>query len=417
MKEGNGDDHEKDEYIIERSRFPKVSVILPARDEEKNIQRCLDSLVRQDYPNYEIIAVNDCSSDRTAEIMYEAMVSNPDKYVKIVDLQENKRPPPAGWVGKNWACFQGYLNSSGDILLFTDADTVHEPDTITLAVDHMINEKLDALTARPRIYSNCTWTKIILPLTWMVSHVIYSALRVNNSKSKVGFVFGGFYLIKRQAYDSLGTHESINDEIAEDLAIGEKLKKKSDERGMHGKIYFGNTDSRDKNYRLKMFLGNENIQSLWAPDLVSLHSAIRRAAITSFHKQRLLTCLYLSFQFFMLAFPWIIFPYSIFLFLVLDANSSTSNIKDPLLTSIFSPLLLALNLFLVGIIFASSFVISKLSLLQDLVYVLATPIACFFIFIGTFLSVIAAAAGNNTMSWKNREYEPAQMERKQEGYS
>lgn len=262
-KEEN-DDFEKDEYLIEKSRFPKVSVILPARDEERNIQRCLDSLVRQDYPNYEIIAVNDCSSDRTAEIMYEAMMSNPDRYVKIIDLQKNKRPLPSGWVGKNWACFQGYRDSSGDILLFTDADTVHEPDTITLAVSHMIDENLDTLTARPRIYSDSTWTRIVLPFTWMVSHIIYSALRVNNPKSKVGFVFGGFYLIKRRVYDSLGTHESIKDEIAEDLAIGEKLKKKSDERGMHGKIELGNTDSRDNNYRLKMFLGNENIQSSWA---------------------------------------------------------------------------------------------------------------------------------------------------------
>ena len=127
-------------------------------------------------------------------------------------------------MGKNWACFQGYKRSSGHVLLFTDADTIHAPDTISLAVRHMIDEKLDALTARPRITSDNTWTKIVLPLVWMVSHIAYSALKVNNPKSKTGFVFGGFYLSRREVYESLGTHQSVKGFIAEDQAMGEKLK-------------------------------------------------------------------------------------------------------------------------------------------------------------------------------------------------
>ena len=125
--------------------------------------------------------------------MHKVAASTAERKIKIVDLGHK----PSGWVGKNWACFQGYKISSGEVLLFTDADTVHASNTLSLAIRHMIDEKLDALTARPRITSNNTWTKILLPLVWMVSHIAYSAIKVNNPDSKTGFVFGGFYLITR----------------------------------------------------------------------------------------------------------------------------------------------------------------------------------------------------------------------------
>src|ERR671926_464293 len=100
-------------------KFPKVSIILPARNEEKHIAKCLDSLLNQDYPTFEIIAVNDSSTDRTKVIMQQYAARDPR--ILIVDLVSK----PEGWAGKNWACFQGYLKSTGDVLLFTDADTVH----------------------------------------------------------------------------------------------------------------------------------------------------------------------------------------------------------------------------------------------------------------------------------------------------
>jgi cellulose synthase/poly-beta-1,6-N-acetylglucosamine synthase-like glycosyltransferase len=100
-------------------RLPLVSVVLPARNEQDNIQKCLDSRVRQDYQNYEIIAVNDCSTDATGEILHKLAASNNSRReITIVDLHHK----PFGWVGKNWACFQGYKRSSGQVLLFTDAE-------------------------------------------------------------------------------------------------------------------------------------------------------------------------------------------------------------------------------------------------------------------------------------------------------
>jgi cellulose synthase/poly-beta-1,6-N-acetylglucosamine synthase-like glycosyltransferase len=130
-------------------KYPKVSVILPARNEEKYIAKCLDSLLKQSYPNFEIVAINDSSSDRTDEIIQRCHILNSKVVVAI-----NAEPKPEeGWIGKNWACYQGYLNSTGEILLFTDADTVHSISTISSAVTYLIKQNLDALTAIPRILS------------------------------------------------------------------------------------------------------------------------------------------------------------------------------------------------------------------------------------------------------------------------
>src|SRR5919108_1061803 len=383
-QEDNNRKEERRSHDERIQSLPVVSVVLPARDEQNNIQKCLDSLLRQDYQNYEIIAVNDCSTDATGEILHKLAASSSERKITIVNLEHK----PADWVGKNWACFQGYKRSSGQVLLFTDADTIHAPDTISLAVRYMVDEKLDSLTARPRITSDNTWTKIVLPLVWMVSHIAYSALKVNNPKSKTGFVFGGFYLIRREVYASLGTHRSLKGEIAEDLAIGEKLK-----LGKH---------------RLRMFLGEENIQASWALDSRSLHSAIQRTIISAFRKQPISTCAYAALQAVMLILPWVVLPYSAY-WLFLSSYEELQMYTTDMPISI----LLILNLLVLGMIFTSSFALSRLNLCQgsfSVLYVLASPLACFFIFSETILSIIKAATNNDIMSWKGRTYQPSREE-------
>ena len=386
FERGQEDDRkeERQSHNEKTQRQPVVSIVLPARNEQDNIQKCLDSLVRQDYQNYEIIAVNDCSTDATGEILHKLAACNSKREIKIINLECK----PSGWVGKNWACFQGYKRSSGQVLLFTDADTIHAPDTISLAVRHMVDKKLDALTARPRITSENGLTKIVLPLVWMVSHIAYSALKVNNPKSKTGFVFGGFYLVTREVYESLGTHQSVKGEIAEDLAIGEKLKL--------GK------------YRLRMFLGEENIQASWALDSASLHSAVQRTIISAFRKQPILTCAYAALQAVMLILPWVVLPYSAYWYF-LSSYESEILYTNGILISI----LLILNLLVLGMIFTSSFALLRLSLRQgsfSVLYVLASPLACFFIFGETILSIIKAETNNDIMSWKGRTYQPSREE-------
>ncbi|HET9774832.1 MAG TPA: glycosyltransferase family A protein, partial [Nitrososphaeraceae archaeon] len=117
-------------------KYPKVSIILPARNEEKYLGSCIDSLLKQTYPNYEIIIVNDDSYDDTLNIMNYYEEHNPKVIICTTP------PRPEGWIGKNWACFNGYIKSSGSLLLFTDADSYHSENTLKIAVENMIDNDL-----------------------------------------------------------------------------------------------------------------------------------------------------------------------------------------------------------------------------------------------------------------------------------
>ena len=165
-------------------KHPMVSIILPCRNEEKYIGKCLDSLLVQDYPNYEIVVINDSSSDKTGDIIKRySLIHNKIIYV-------DAQPKPEGWTGKNWACYQGYLQAKGDLFLFTDADSIHAAPTMSLAINYLLSKKLDSLTVIPKIVANDFWTKITLPILWTFSVARFSAIKANNSKTKDG----GFFL-------------------------------------------------------------------------------------------------------------------------------------------------------------------------------------------------------------------------------
>jgi cellulose synthase/poly-beta-1,6-N-acetylglucosamine synthase-like glycosyltransferase len=197
---------------------PKVSVILPARNEEKYIARCLDTLLAQDYSNFEVIAINDNSTDRTGEII-QSYAARDSRIVYV-----STPAKPEGWAGKNWACHQGYKKASGEYLFFTDADTEHAPNVMSLAVGHMLSESLDALTAIPRLLCNDFWTKVTLPGLSTFLHTRFSPLRVNDPKQKTGYFFGSFFVITKKTYEAVGTHEGVRQELVEDGALGSKVR-------------------------------------------------------------------------------------------------------------------------------------------------------------------------------------------------
>ena len=171
--------------------FPLVSIILPARNEGKYIEKCLKSLLSQDYPNCEIIAINDSSSDKTGEIIKKYSIS----HSKVIYVETPPIPP--GWTGKNWACYQGYLKSRGDLFLFTDADRTISSSTLLLAVNQLLSEKLDSLTAIPKTLANDFWTKVTLPILWTFSVVRFSAIKANNPGTRNGFFYGSFFIITK----------------------------------------------------------------------------------------------------------------------------------------------------------------------------------------------------------------------------
>ena len=267
-------------------KFPKVSIILPARNEEKHIRHCIDSLLKQDYSDFEIILVNDESTDKTLEIMKEFEKSCPIK-IKVVNVTHRDE----NWIGKNWACYQGYLNSNGTLLLFTDADSFHSEKTMSLAVQNIIHNRLDAITVMPMLLCHDFFTKVTLPLLTTFMHTRFSPLKVNNAKSKLGYFIGSYFIIKRDTYEKVGSHESVKHEIIEDSALGKKVK--------------------EGNFKMKMVRGESYVQAIWARNSTELINAIDRLVIPLFKEKRLEASLLSIALFFLLLFPILIFPLSL----------------------------------------------------------------------------------------------------------
>jgi glycosyltransferase involved in cell wall biosynthesis len=268
-----------------KNTFPRVSIILPARNEERYIRRCIDSLIKQDYPDFEIVLVNDESSDKTLEIMNEYQNSYPD--IKVLSVNR----PNYDWIGKNWACYQGYLKSNGNLLLFTDADSYHSENTMSLAVQNINHYDLDAITIMPRLLSYDFFTKVTLPLLTTFMHTKFSPLKVNNEKSKLGYFFGSYFIIKRDTYEKVGTHESVKHEIIEDGALGKKVK--------------------EGNFKLRMVRGERYVQAIWARNSSDLSKAMDRLLIPMFKENRLKSTLLSIALFFLMIFPFMMIPLSL----------------------------------------------------------------------------------------------------------
>ena len=232
---------------------PKVSIILPARNEEEYIGRCLDSLIKQNYEDYEIIVIDDSSEDATGKIISDYS----KKHSNIIPV--TARPKPEGWMGKNWACMEGYEKASGELLLFTDADTKHADNVISLAVSHLNSFNLDALSSIPKMLTFDFWTNITLPMISTFLHTRFSALNVNNPSKKTGYFFGSFFILKKKTYQEIGMHEGVKHEIIEDGALGKKVK--------------------EARYKMKMVRGEHLIEAVWARDKGTLWNALKRLMV------------------------------------------------------------------------------------------------------------------------------------------
>lgn len=344
------------------TRLPRVSVILPARNEELYIARCLDSLLAQDYSNFEIIAINDSSTDRTGEIMKEYAVKDP----RVVHVDAPAKPE--GWVGKNWACHEGYLRAKGEVLLFTDADTEHSPSAMLLAVGQLVSQNLDALTAVPRLICNDFWTKITLPALATFLHTHFSPLRVNDPNTKTGYFFGSFFVITRSTYEAVGTHAGVRQELVEDGALGGKVKQ--------GK------------FKMKMVRGERQIEAVWARDLQTLWHGLRRLMIPLYYQNKSGAYMMAAAVFFILFAPFVFLPY-------LPAAALANNVSFQILFGI--------QLAAIALITTTTAVQCRLGVFESPAYALASPLSGALISFG-FLSAIADARKKGAVNWRDRHY-------------
>ncbi|MEM4302741.1 MAG: glycosyltransferase family 2 protein [Candidatus Caldarchaeum sp.] len=193
----------------------KVSVIVPVRNEEKTIKKCIESLLSQKGFSKEVIVVDDNSTDSTWEVAKSFMAED----VKLVRVGET----PAGWVGKTWACNIGYENSTGEWLLFTDADTEFSDDVVARALNAAKSLSVDVLTLYPRFRFSSLLHKTAMPI--LLTGLYFLGRPHGFSKGRSAFAFGSFILIRRQGYQKIGGHSAVRNAVLEDRAIAVKVLK------------------------------------------------------------------------------------------------------------------------------------------------------------------------------------------------
>ncbi|MFL6433256.1 MAG: glycosyltransferase [Nitrososphaeraceae archaeon] len=364
--------------------FPFLSIIVPARNEEQTIENCIKSLLAQNYPHFEVIAIDDNSTDNTLSILIdikekvsqskpssqESLLSSSSPSLltssspsttnttklKVISLKDK----PQDWKGKAWAMQQGYLQSKGDILLFTDADTTYiSTDALLLTVSYMQKEKLDALTSIFFIELRDFMSKTVLPL-WDIFSIIFGrdASKMNNPKSKVAYLLGAFIMIKRKVLEDIGTFESVRDAIQEDKVLGEHLK------------YRG--------FKVKIIKTYDLISALWSRDPYTLWYGIERTLAPIIKANKLKVSLNLLILFFMTVLPFLALPYTIWL-----ANVN----KEQLI--LFDDKGVSYSLFLFYLNISVCIIVVAAIAAKDIVKYKISPIYSAFVVLSSFFLIVA----------------------------
>ena len=200
---------------------PRLSVLVAAKDEEANIAACVCSLLDQDYPNYELIVINDRSVDRTSAILDELRASVPDRKPRIVTV----RSLADGWFGKNNAMREGVAVAGGEWFCFADADCRQTSRrTLSMAMREATERKVDFLSVLPVLESHSFWERLLQPVCAAIMVFWFRPERVNDPSSRAAYANGAFMLMKRSCYERIGGHERVRTEVNEDMHMARLAK-------------------------------------------------------------------------------------------------------------------------------------------------------------------------------------------------
>ena len=200
------DNGERIQNVALLDRYPKVSIIIPTRNEVHNIRACLQSIFALDYPDFEVIVVDGNSTDGTKSI-----IENEFPQAKLIE----EPPRPRNWIGKPWACHVGSQRATGDILLFTDADTIHKKESLRLLVSVLLTRTNGFLTIVTRLRLQKFWEYTLIIIFQSIALSMYGA-RGSGSRHLAN---GQYLMFTRKAYEEIGGHEAVFDKIVEDMEL------------------------------------------------------------------------------------------------------------------------------------------------------------------------------------------------------
>jgi glycosyltransferase involved in cell wall biosynthesis len=198
---------------------PRVSIIVPARNEELNVEQCLTSLLALDYGNYEVIAVNDRSTDRTGETIGAVALASRER-LKVIHHSQL----PSGWLGKTHAMWTAANQASGDWLLFTDGDVLFKPDSVRRAIAYAEAEKADHLVLFPQMIMKTPGEFMMIAFFQTMFVFGHRPWKVADPKARDHIGVGAFNLVRRSVYEAVGTYETLRMEVLDDMKLGKIVK-------------------------------------------------------------------------------------------------------------------------------------------------------------------------------------------------
>ncbi|BBM85206.1 glycosyltransferase [Candidatus Uabimicrobium amorphum] len=243
---------------------PKVSIVIPCRNEEQILETTLQTLTNLDYDNYEIILVDDCSTDATRTIA-EKQLHKPHVIVSGKEV-------PEGWAGKMWALEQGIANATGEWILLSDADIAHNEHSLSQIVSLAVHQEYDLVSVMVSLSTKSFWEKLLVPAFVYFFKILYPFRAIRSKKRKVAAAAGGCVLIKKDVLQNIGGIRAIHGELIDDVALAKKVKSS----GYNISLWL------DKNIRsIRSYIG---LEGLWA--------MVARSAFTElkYSYMRLLMC-------------------------------------------------------------------------------------------------------------------------------
>jgi len=247
----------------EQSNYnPPVSIIVPARNEERNIRRCVESLLEQTYENYEVIVVDDGSTDYTPHILENIIQTHPQS--NRLWVQRLRDELPEGWAGKPHAIHAGVQESHGEWLLFTDADTWHAPNALQCALTSALDTGSDMYSLGTEQELPGFWEKVMMPMAYLGISMMYPIKKVNDPLSSIAIANGQFILIRRAVYDVLGGYArpELRNTLLDDRDLahtvkqqGFRLKLEDGRELVHVQMYQGLREAW-RGWRKNAFLGS-----------------------------------------------------------------------------------------------------------------------------------------------------------------
>lgn len=196
----------------------RVTVVIAAHDEADTIGPCLERVLAQDYPELQVIVANDRSGDATGEIVRD--IARDHANVRCIDIENL----PEGWLGKTHALSVAARQAEGDWLVFTDSDVIWHPKLLPTVIDLAQRQRLDFLSLWPKVLVLSFWERLLLPACGMVLSLWFRHGRPDRIQSTPAFANGQFLMIRREAYDKIGGHAAVPDEMAEDVALARRAR-------------------------------------------------------------------------------------------------------------------------------------------------------------------------------------------------